>query len=194
MSVARVETVKKSRKDQGNCSKCGTPLPAGSAYLYYYVGFRSNYKIVRCLKATCFPAPSERESSKAATILAAQESFENLINQQDSSEDIEAAVQEVADAVAEVRDEYQEALDQWENGNDQLQEKVDHYDGQHSELDGWSWDGNTDYDLCEEHEGQEDNVPEEEIQQCEDCQQNRENWLQECRDAASDVVQSLETL
>jgi len=194
MSVAKIETVKKSRKDQGKCSKCGVELPAGSGYLCWYPMFRSNYKIVRCLKAECFPAPSERESSKAATILAAQETFHNLIARQDSPEDIEAAVQEVADAAREVADEYQEALDQWENGNEQLQEKVDHYESQADEADGWSWDGNTDYDLCSEHEGREDDVPEDEIQQCEACQEKREEWLEECRDAAREIVDSIETL
>jgi hypothetical protein len=194
MSVARVETVKKSRKDQGKCGKCGTELPAGSAYLYFYVGFRSNYKQVRCLRAECFPRPSERESSLASSLLAAQESFHDQVATADSPEDIEALVQEVADAIDELKGEYETALESWENGNEQLQEKVDHYEDQHSELSSWSWDGNTDYDLCSEHEGREDNVPEEEIQECGACQEKREEWLEECRDAAREVVDAVETL
>lgn len=194
MSVKKIETVKKSRKDQGKCGKCGEALPAGSGYLCWYPYFRSNTKMVRCLKPECFPRPSERESSLAATVLAAQESFHDNVGDLDSPDEIEAAVQEVADAVGETRDEYQGALDNWEHGNEQLQEKVDHYEGQQSEIDGWSWDGNTDYALCEEHEGREDEVGEEAIQACEACQSNREEWLEECREAAREVVDAVETL
>lgn len=193
MAVQKIETVQKSRKAQGKCTKCGDELPAGTGYLYWYPGFRSKYKIVRCLKSECYPRPSERETSKAAGIYAAQESFEDNVGSLDSPDDIEAAVQDVAEAVREVADEYEEALSAWENGNEQLQEKVDHYQSQADELDGWSWDGNTDYDLCSEHVGREDEVPEEEIQQCGVCQQLRDEWLEECRDAARDVVQSVET-
>lgn len=194
MSVARVYTTKKSRKAQRPCEKCGVELPVGSGYLYYYVGFRSNFKHVRCLKSECFPKPSERESSLFSSVLAAQESFHDQVGQADSPEDIEALVQEVADAVDELKSEYESALDQWENGNEQLQEKVDHYESQHSELDGWSWGGSSDYDLCEEHEGREDEVGEEAIQECSDCQEKREEWLEECRDAAREVVDSVEQL
>lgn len=193
MSVQKIETVKASRKDQGKCSKCGVELPAGTGYLYWSPGFRSRSKIVRCLKSECFPRPSERETSKAVTILAAQESFEDNVGSLDSPDDIEAAVQEVAEAVREVCDEYQSALDEWPNGNEQIQEKVDHYEDQASEIESWSWDGNTDYDLCEEHVGREDEVPEEEIQQCGVCQQLRDEWLEECRNAAREAVQNVET-
>jgi DNA repair ATPase RecN len=193
MSVAKIETVKKSRKDQGKCSKCGVELPAGSGYLCWYPQFRSNYKIVRCLKSDCYPTPGERESSKAATILLAQESFHNLISQQESVEDIEQAVQEVADAVREVADEYQEALDQWENGNEQLQEKVDHYESQTDEADGWQWGGDSEPDHCDEH-GSRSDWEQDEIDACEDCQEKREEWLEECRDAAREVVDNVETM
>lgn len=194
MSVKKIEIVKKSRKDQGTCGKCGDPLPAGTGYLCWYPQFRSNYKKVRCLKPECFPRPSERESTYAATILAAQEAFHDNVAGLDSPDDIEAAVQEVADAIDGVKGEYEGALDAWEHGNEQLQEKVDHYEDQHSELDGWSWDGNTDYDLCEEHEGREDEVGEDAIQECEACQEKREEWLEECRNAAREVVDAVETL
>lgn len=191
MSVQKLEIVKKSRKDQGKCGKCGTPLPAGSAYQYWYPGFRSSYKNVRCMG--CTPRPSERESSLASTLLAAQEAFHDSVGTLDDVEEIVAAVQEVADAVEEVRAEYESALDSWENGNEQLQEKIDHYGEQHSEIDGWSWDdGPIDYELCDEHQD-EDRVGEEAIQECPLCQSNREAWLEECRDAAREVVDGVET-
>lgn len=193
MSVARVYTTKKSRKAQRPCEKCGTELPVGSGYLYYYVGFRSNHKHVRCLRSECAPRPSERESSLFSSVLAAQESFHDQIGQADSPEDIEALVQEVADAVDELKSEYESALDSWENGNEQLQEKVDHYEGQHDELSSWSWDGNSEPDHCDEHASRSD-WEDDEIEACEDCQEKREEWLEECRDAAREVVDSVEQL
>lgn len=193
MSVARVTTVQKSRKDQKPCGNCGTELPAGTGYLYYYVGFRSNYKRVRCLKTECFPRPSERESSKTATILAAQESFHDQVDRIDSKEAIEEAVQEVADAVNELAEEYREAADAWENGNEQLEEKADHYESQASELEGWTWDGNDEPDFCPRHEeGRPDFV--EELPDCSECDHIRDEWLEECRDAAREAVDGIETL
>jgi hypothetical protein len=190
MSVQKIERVKSSRKDQGKCSKCGTELPVGTGYLYWYPGFRSRYKIVRCLKDECFPRPSERETSKAATILSAQESFADSIGELTSKDDIEAAVQEVADAVREVADEYQEALDQWENGNEQLQEKVDTYEGSASEIDGWSFDGDDEPRLCEEHDEVERGSAA--VEDCGVCQQLEEEWIEEVRDAAREAVDNIE--
>jgi hypothetical protein len=190
MSVQKIERVKSSRKDQGKCSKCGTELPVGTGYLYWYPGFRSRYKIVRCLKDECFPRPSERETSKAATILAAQESFHDHIGELETPGEIEAAVQEVADAVTEVKDEYQEALDQWENGNEQLQEKVDAYETAGYEIDGWSFDGDEEPRLCEDHEESERGSAA--VEDCGVCQQLEEEWLDEIRDAAREVVDNIE--
>lgn len=179
MSVQKIETVQKSRKDQGKCTKCGTELPAGTGYLYWYPGFRSNYKIVRCLKPECYPMPSERETSKAATIMAAQETFGNLINRQESVEDIESAVQEVGSAVREVVDEYEEALEAWENGNEQLQEKVDTYTDQADELENWEWDGEEE---PEREEGEDEDA----------FSDRRSDWLEEVRDAAREAVDGIE--
>lgn len=190
MSVARVETVKKSRKDQGKCGKCGTELPAGSGYLYFYVGFRSNYKHVRCLKAECYPKPSERESSMAAGALAAKEAFEASIDELETVEDIQAAVQEVADGFREVSEEYQGSLDGWENGNEQLQERVDHYEDQASELENWSWDGSDEYEPCDLHT----DASSVDRGECPECMQAEEQWIQEVRTSAEDAVNSAETM
>lgn len=182
MSVQKLEIVRKARKDQGRCGRCGKPLPAGSAYQYWYPGFRSTQKIVRCMD--CTPRPSERESSLASSLLAAQESFEDNVDNLESVEDIEAAVQEVAEACQELATEYESALDGWENGNEQLQEKVDHYTDQSNEIDGWSWEGADQPDLCEDHEDED----------CPACQEKREEWIEEVREAAREVVNSIETL
>lgn len=177
MSVARLYTVKKSRKDQKPCESCKMELPAGTPYLYYYVGFRSNYKHVRCTKSECFPKPSERESSKTATILAAQESFD--VSGMDTKDDIEAAVQAVGDSVQEVADEYQEALDAWENGNSELEEKVSHYEDQANEISNWTYEGEAE--------------PEQEEDEDEEAFQERwDEWIEQVRSEAQDAVDNIE--
>lgn len=189
MSVAKLHEVKKSMKDQGKCENCGEELPKGSAYRWYIIGFRSTYKHKRCTKATCFPLPSVRESSLFSSVLAAQEAFEDSIDELEDKDDIEAAVEEVASAVEELKNEYEDALELWPNGNEQLQEKVDHYDGQLDELQGWSFEGDDEPTLCEEHvevgEAGED---------CEECEQNKQEWIDEMREAAREVVSGIEQL
>ncbi len=127
MSQAKIETVKKSRKDQGACGKCKEELPVGSAYLYFYVGFRSPLKRVRCMKPGCFPKPSERESSMVADIYAAQEAFEDQIDSLESWEDIRAALDEVVSAANEVADQYESAAED-ANGNVFNQDNIDRAD------------------------------------------------------------------
>jgi hypothetical protein len=190
VSVAKVTTIAKSRKDQGKCGKCGKDLPAGTGYLYWLPYFRSNTKRVRCLDAACYPAPSERESSKAATIYAAQEAFD--VDAMDDKDEIEAAVQEVADAVTEVKEEYDDALSNWEYGNEALQEKVDHYESQASELDGWQFEGADDWEQCDDH--YELDRETEAVANCETCQANQEEWLEEIREAAREKVNEVEVL
>lgn len=187
MSVARVNTVNKAAKDQGTCGRCGKPLPKGEPYLWYTVGFRSDYKHKRCLDPACYPRESERDTSKYATVLAAIESFNDNIDSLTEIDEVEQAVQDVAEAIAEVRDEYQEALDAWENGNEQLQEKVDHYEEQESELAYWEYDGEQEAYPCDEHdEGGEL------VEGCEQCEANRDEWLENLREAARDAVSNVE--
>lgn len=189
MSVAKVVRVEKSRKDQGKCGHCGDELPAGSGYVWWKMGFRSNYKHKRCLKAVCFPKPSERESNKTATILAAQESFEMQIDNINDKEEIESLVQEVGSAVREVAEEYREAADAWEQGNSELEEKADHYEGQADESENWESDKGEEPELCEKHEEEGD---QDKAANCEDCQEKREEWIQEIRDEATEVVNNIE--
>lgn len=188
MSVQKIETVKKSRKDQGTCSKCRCALPAGTGYLYWMPGFRSNYKIVRCLKPSCFPKPSERETSKIASILAAQENFAEVIDDACDVEEAETAVREVGTALREVADEYQEALDAWEHGNEQLQEKVDHYSAQADELEDWSYEGEQEKEHCEFYEDEEHDESDESC----DCEEKALQWLDDLRAGARDAVDNVD--
>jgi len=60
--MARVHHVKRSRKDQGKCGKCGDALAKGSAYRHFAPGFRGR-KRVRCMKGGCSPRPSDLTGS-----------------------------------------------------------------------------------------------------------------------------------
>lgn len=178
MSVARVVTVKKAAKDQGKCGSCGVEINKGDGYHWWKMGFRSNYKYKACLKSECFPSPSSRESSKFATIMAAQETFHSQIDNADSQDVIESLVEDVASAVEEVQSEYQDALDQWEHGNEALQEKVDHYDGMVSEIQS--------FQLTESEPEKEDFSSDEEFQTAHD------EWLEHARQEAIDAVEGIE--
>lgn len=123
MSVARIHTVEKSRKDQGACEKCRTPLPKGSAYRWFSVGYHAKFKHKRCLKHGCFPKPSERESSSKSGIMAAMETFEG--QDFDNIDDLQSAFEDVKGAFEEYADECRTAADAWENGNSQLEERAD---------------------------------------------------------------------
>ena len=116
MSIAKVEYTKKARKDQGKCEKCGTPLPVGSAYRYFYVGFRSNWKHVRCMAAACAPKQSELESSKLAQVYAAMEDFEENLDGYSDWDEIQSGLADLAQSVRDVAEEYREASED-ENGN-----------------------------------------------------------------------------
>jgi hypothetical protein len=179
MSVQKLERVAKARKDQGKCTRCGDALPVGSPYQYWYPGFRSNYKIVRCMKPECTPAPSERETSKFASVMAAQEQFD--VSLMDNKDDIEAAVQEFSSTVQELADEYEEALSAWENGNEQLEEKRDHYQEQADELANWTFEG--------------DEEPEKEEDEDDDKFGERwAEWIDQVRGEAEEAVQNVEQI
>lgn len=189
MSVARLHDVKRAQKDQGKCGHCGVELPKGSPYRWFTVGFRSHYKQKRCMDTKCYPRPSERESSQFANVLGAQEAFEDNIDTLDNAQDIEAAVEEVAQAVEELKDDYDTALEGWENGNSMLEELRDHYESQHEEIANWTFDGNDAPELCDEHD--EAGEPGEDCEECEDLKQQ---WLDEMREAAREVVNNVEQM
>lgn len=190
MSVAKVVRVEKSRKDQGKCGHCGDELPAGSGYVWWKMGFRSNYKHKRCLKTACFPKPSERETNKTATILAAQENFEENIGNLTEKEEIESAVQEVGAAVREVAEEYREAADAWEQGNSELEEKADHYEGQADESENWESDQGDEPEWCDLHE----DASSVDRGECTECMEKEEDWIQAIRDEAIEVVNNIEMM
>jgi hypothetical protein len=79
MKMPRIYNVKKSRKDQGACSKCGDPLPAGTPYRW--IKPRYGRKRVRCTKHECrFRASDLTSSDKLSRFYAAQEIVEDHTN------------------------------------------------------------------------------------------------------------------
>jgi hypothetical protein len=163
MSVARVTKVAKSQKP-GQCEKCKVDLPKGSAYIWFKVGFRSRYKHVRCDKIECYPKQSERESSQIASIYAAQEEFEDALENCNSADEITEAMQPVAEAIREVAEAYREAAINPNTGdvfNTTLDERADTLESAADEVESADIEDET--TDCEECSGEGDIA-------CENCE------------------------
>lgn len=95
------------------CEYCDKPIEVGTPYNHVtpFNGAK------RTRHATC-PTwrASELSSSKMATVMAAQESFGEQIGSLETYEDIESALNDVAEAAREVGQEYTESADNMEDG------------------------------------------------------------------------------
>lgn len=191
MSIAKVTAVTKSVKDQGECGKCHTPLPKGSAYRWFTVGFRSTYKQRRCMSPDCTPKPSELESSKVSAVYAAQEEFD--VSDLTLVSDIEQAVHEVGEQVREVAEEYREAAINPNTGeifNTDSDERADLLESGADELEDWSHD--EEFEPCEKHE--EEDIPDEgPAYECKDCEEGWAQFIEDARTAAAEAVDGIET-
>jgi hypothetical protein len=202
MSVARVQVVKAARKDQGACERCRTPLPKGSIYRWYTVGFRSRYVHKRCMKPECTPRMSELESSKMADVYSAQESFEDGLSALENGDPGEnSTVQELLDdfssAVSDTAGEYREADDAIGGGGyTESGEKADALESAADEL--GNFDPSVDMENvepCDEHgddfEPEEGEDADEIREACEACQEKRrgewQDLIEEARSHAADV-------
>ena len=96
--MPRVNTVKKARKAQGRCGRCGTEINVGDAYM-------------GCTDFACRFRASDLTGGKMSGVYAAQENAEDSIGDMDSVEDIKNLAEETADSIQEVADEYQESAD-----------------------------------------------------------------------------------
>lgn len=176
MSVARVHVIKKADSDNGyqhgerppginpetgkrfrpkrgapkpgmrKCGRCGDPLPKGSSYLTFAVGFRG-YDQFRCMKSACYPKPSERESSLVASILSAQEgATENIggIEWQGSAEEIISSLEgerdSVVEAIDEVRQQYEDADEAMGGHQGANYERAETLQSSMDELSNWTAD------------------------------------------------------
>lgn len=184
MSVAKVEYVGKARKPQGQCGKCGDEIPAGAPYRYFYVGFRSHYKRVRCMKPECAPKVSERESSLLASVYAAQEDNAFPNDPQEDTTTLSDALESVAATANEVADQYEEADEAMGGHQGENYEKAETLREYASELEGWQ--GEDRPEPCGEHD-----APDEFFDDCEACDAIAADWWGEQVSSAQDALDSL---
>jgi len=154
MSVAKVSYVKRSRKTY-RCEKCRDELPVGSAYRWFVVGFRSSYSHIRCMKTSCAPRPSERESSQMSAVLAALEDAEDQLSVLEWSEsfndELRGIAESVVEAINDVAGAYEEADQSFGGGgNTDMAERADNLRSAADELDSFYPDGAP--DPCSEHD------------------------------------------
>jgi len=114
VSVARIKSVKKARKDQGECGDCGKQIRAGQPYKWWTVGFRSRYKHKRCDECIT-PMPSARESNpKVAAILAVEETFDTTSAK--CREDLVSVLEDAASGIRDAGEQWTESADEMEQG------------------------------------------------------------------------------
>jgi len=107
--MPRINTVKKARKDQGACSKCGKQIVVGSPY--QWIAFRHGGRRVIC--DGCTFRASDLTQSKMSGVYAAQESAVESIGSWDGEdvEELRDILQACAEAIREVAQEYQDSAD-----------------------------------------------------------------------------------
>lgn len=195
MSTARIYTVAKARKDQGRCSKCGDAIPAGAGYLYWEPGFRSSYKVRRCTKTSCYPRPSERESSLMQEVMAAQEAAEDVAEQFEQSgedeTDLQTALDDVQAAIENVASQYRDAAEAF-NGQGPNAEKAD-------ELEYISLDASfepfdeEDVDQCDVHADSDELGPQADCDACqENVEEKKSEWRTEQAQALRDALEEVQ--
>ena len=170
MSVAKIESVKKTREER-TCEKCRSTIAKGEPYLWFRIGFRSNHKHIRCTKSTCYPKPSERESrDRIASIMAEQEEFDP--QSYDSLEGMEDAVHQLAETLREQAESYREAsTDDYGNVfNPENEERADTLEASADDIESWTFDDEEPEDGTEAHD----------------------EWLEALREAAREAVDNIE--
>lgn len=192
MSLARIYTTQKSRK-VWTCSKCRTDLPVGSKVLSFSVGFRG-VEQKRCAdKPSCAPTRAELESSQVATVYGAMDGID--WSSRETLDDLESAVQEVADACREVADEY-ESNEMYEI-NEQLQERASTLNDAADTLEGQDWkDGLDDEPVLEDYpvDAHAQDLPESSEEEYDEDAFNdaHDEWLEAARTAAESFVNDVE--
>lgn len=182
------------------CGKCGDEIKVGDPYIYWEPYFRSSAKSVRCTKSSCYPRPSERESSAMATILAAQEAAQDTIAQWDRENisDLEAARDDVVQAYEEVIEQYREADESF--GGQGATEAAQRAEDLESEKDEWE---SLDFDEFDESEVEEcdheEEDPDEEDAEVEEhdndtCEEYQERLLNAREEWADEQVAKFEEM
>jgi len=97
--MPRVITVKKARKDQGTCGKCGEPIRAGDAYRWWK--FRYGGKRIRCSKPECAPGRADLTQSD---FWISVYGLEDDLAAAATREDIEGVVEQIRELAEEQQD------------------------------------------------------------------------------------------
>lgn len=101
--MARVYSVKKARKDQGNCRACGKPILRGMAYNYKEPRYGGIIKV----HANC---PMKHYWGSSSKMVAIWEEIDSITANTIAIE-VADALHSLADTVRGVADEYQESCD-----------------------------------------------------------------------------------
>jgi len=170
----RVNRVKKSRKEQGTCGKCGVTLPAGGAYIWWK--FRYGGKRKRCTKPECYPKRSDLTQNEVLTALYdLQDDIDDRIAKSGSVEDLGEIRDDAGEQIQEIIDVIQEKLDNIEEGfghtsapiYEELDSRRDEYESWMSEIEGVEFD---EYDSDE--------------------YDDRDGWVEAQRDVLRDLISS----
>lgn len=152
MSLARVHTVTKSRKEF-TCGKCGVTIPKGSKVHHFAVGFRGRTQH-RCAEHP--PSRAERESSLVAPVWDALDTAEAGLSDCTTAEEFETLLRDAAEVFTEVAGEY-EGSEMYDR-NENLQERAEMLNNTASDLesvsfeeepaedDSTNWNGHTQYE------------------------------------------------
>jgi len=210
MSQARIKTSRFAARQGATlaCQKCGEPIEKGEVYRWYFVGFRSRFKRVRCLRSGCTPRRSELESSAMAGAYSAVEGAEDalaalrLAGPEDDASSVVSAVEEAASGIREVADQYREADEAFGGGGmTQSGELADMAEEAADALEAFS-PGEDQPDLddtaCDDHqddsalESSDAGTLEELVEACEACQERqaeaRQEWWDGLLDEADEAL------
>lgn len=120
--MPRVTAVKAAKIDQGNCSKCGDPIPAGQPYRWWKFNFGAKYK--RCMKPACTPKPSDLTQSEFySTLYDLQERLGNSLDDFRKGEsDASSTASELNEIAEELRSLGEECGEKFNNMPEGLQQ------------------------------------------------------------------------
>jgi len=187
--MPRVHTVTaRASKFARTCDKCSKPIEVGQRHHHWSFRYGGTYyRHVDC----GYPRPSDLTQSKLASVYAAREDAEDTLEGlefvagetqgSDIIDEINEALNSVAEAAREVADEYREAAVNPNTGatfNTDAEERADELDSYVDNLESWSASAGDDPDV-------EDDMSADERQDACD------SWLEEVVGEAQDALQEL---
>ncbi len=205
MSVARVYVSPSFAARKGKtikCESCGRAIEKGQPYRWFKVGFRSNWKHIRCMRSECTPRRSTLESSKMSGIYAAIETAEDSIGAVDwngSAEDVVSSLKDALETAGsefeDVASEYSEAAYSMGGAGESMQNVADSIENAASDLQSWDPnDEEPDFEQCESdaHNDEDKPVEKGDTDLCEECRTIADEWVQSVKDEATEALNDAE--